>query len=379
MAAAERPEHVNEQLVTEALHRAFGGPVPAAHLRAGRDAVRAAAAIASQEAAADRAVVAEALEGAFVAPLDAETHRRGLVALRGAAATVSPLHLRVARRVGRHAVAAAIAVATLGSTSGVAAASSSALPGEALYPVKRVVERAMLTAAFTTGAEARVQTRLAERRLREVEMLLAQGASAEEVEPLLTEYDEHVAAAVQLDEPEVAGQVAVLEEQAEDLREQAAPPREAVVVEPTAPRRPRDDDGKPAGNSKPAESSGDDGTGGHAVPPAPAPPPAVATEQPNPEPAPQQPEPAPDPTATAAPDPTDPPDAGVTPGPTPTATPTPAPTPTEAPTEVHPQPQPGNPTPGDPGGPRRADGAEEPTATPSPGTDEAAAPQLQQE
>jgi hypothetical protein len=222
--AAQRPENAEERLVAQALQRAFGAPVPAAAFLAGRDAVAAAAALAAQQSGADEEIVTAALTGAFAAPVAAEVRAEHLTAIRAAAEApttdnVVPLR-RFTQRVGRHAVAAVVAVSTMAGGTGVAAASTDALPGEMLYPVKRAVEQVMLTAAWTPSAEARVQTRLAARRLAEVERLLAGGLSLELVEPLFSEYERHVAVVAQLAVSGMTVQLAVLEEKAEALREQ---------------------------------------------------------------------------------------------------------------------------------------------------------------
>lgn len=219
--AAQRPENSEEQLVADALQRAFGGPVAPAAFLAGREAVRAAAAMAKEEAAADADLVGAALTGAFAVPVDSDVKTDQVAAIRAAAESSNVIPLRrIGQRVGRHAVAAMVAVSTLAGGSGVAAASTDALPGETLYPVKRAVEQVMLTAAWTPTAEAAVQTKLAERRLVEVERLLASGASPHLLQPLLDEYDQHVAVVENLHISETALQVAVLEEKADALREQ---------------------------------------------------------------------------------------------------------------------------------------------------------------
>lgn len=240
--AAERPENAEERLVAEALQKAFGGPVAPAAFLAGREAVLAAAALSAEEAADDEELVGAAMAGAFAVPLAPEVTAEHMAAIRAAAqeSNVVPLR-RVGRQVGRHAVAAMVAVSTLAGGSGVAAASSDALPGEVLYPVKRAVEQVMLTAAWTPTAEARVQAQLAARRLTEVELLLAGGASPQSVAPLLSEYDQHVAAVEDLAVTSAAVEVAVLEEKADALRgqtttvavEDPAPGQSATVAEPS--------------------------------------------------------------------------------------------------------------------------------------------------
>lgn len=219
--AAERPENADERLVADALQRAFGGPVPGAAFLAGREAVQAAAALAAEEATADAELVTAALTGAFATEVDAETKTDQIAAIQTAAQSDNVIPLRrFGAQVGRHAVAAMVAVSTLAGGTGVAAASTDALPGEALYSVKRAVEQVMLTAAFTPGFEARLQATLAARRLDEAEQLLAGGAGADVVGPLLSEYEQHVAVVERLDVTSAEVRVAVLEVKAEALREQ---------------------------------------------------------------------------------------------------------------------------------------------------------------
>ena len=225
--AAERPENAEERLVADALQKAFGGPVAPAAFLAGREAVLAAAALSAEEIAADEELVTAALENAFAVPLAPEVRAEHVAAIQSAAdeaaaqkSNVIPLR-RIGHQVGRHAAAVAVAVSTLAGGSGVAAASTDALPGQMLYPVKRAVEQVMLTAAWTPTAEARVQTELASRRLDEAEQLLASGASPELVGPLLSEYEQHVAVVEDLAITSAAVEVAVLEVKAEALREQA--------------------------------------------------------------------------------------------------------------------------------------------------------------
>ncbi len=72
----------------------------------------------------------------------------------------------------RLAVAASVAV-LLGGSAGMAAAAQSALPGEALYPIKRGIERAEAGLSVSTAGRGEDLLRQADGRLAEVEGLLA--------------------------------------------------------------------------------------------------------------------------------------------------------------------------------------------------------------
>ncbi len=80
-------------------------------------------------------------------------------------------------------VGAAAAAALLAVASGGVVASGSALPGDALYPVKRVAESAGLAMTFDDASRARRQLEIAATRLSEVEQLASntQAAPAPEV------------------------------------------------------------------------------------------------------------------------------------------------------------------------------------------------------
>lgn len=72
----------------------------------------------------------------------------------------------------RLAVAASVAV-LLGGSAGMAAAAQSALPGEALYPIKRGIERAEAGLSVSTAGRGEDLLRQADGRLTEVEGLIA--------------------------------------------------------------------------------------------------------------------------------------------------------------------------------------------------------------
>lgn len=77
----------------------------------------------------------------------------------------------------RLAVAASVAV-LLGGSAGMAAAAQSALPGEALYPIKRGIERAEAGLSVSTAGRGQDLLRQADGRLVEVEGLLAGSPTA---------------------------------------------------------------------------------------------------------------------------------------------------------------------------------------------------------
>lgn len=87
------------------------------------------------------------------------------------AALVLPVRLHGPRE-RRLAVAASVAV-LLGGSAGVAAAAQNALPGEALYPLKRGIESAAAGLSVSTAGRGQDLLRQADGRLAEVEGLLA--------------------------------------------------------------------------------------------------------------------------------------------------------------------------------------------------------------
>jgi hypothetical protein len=92
------------------------------------------------------------------------------------AALVLPPRTRGKRE--RRLVAAATAAVLLGGTAGIASAAQGALPGEALYPIKRGIEDARVGLATSPGAEGRQLLAHATDRLAEVQGLVAAGPGA---------------------------------------------------------------------------------------------------------------------------------------------------------------------------------------------------------
>lgn len=90
----------------------------------------------------------------------------------------APLTLPVRHRTPRERrlVAAASVVVVLGGTASMAAAAQQALPGEALYPIKRGIEQAEAGLSVSTAGKGQDLLRQANDRLGEVEDLLATGS-----------------------------------------------------------------------------------------------------------------------------------------------------------------------------------------------------------
>jgi hypothetical protein len=101
-----------------------------------------------------------------------------------------PFWSRSARgRVRRLALALSLVIALALAGTWTVSAFASSLPGEALYPLKLVAEKTRLRATFRHEARARLHLAFAERRLGEMQTLLAQNRSVEEglVNDLVTE------------------------------------------------------------------------------------------------------------------------------------------------------------------------------------------------
>jgi hypothetical protein len=88
-------------------------------------------------------------------------------------ATVTPLRRRDRRRLGT--VAASLVI--VGGSAGMAAAASGALPGEALYPIKRGGEQVTTAARIGDVSKGKALLGQAENRLDEIEALVASGSA----------------------------------------------------------------------------------------------------------------------------------------------------------------------------------------------------------
>ena len=187
--------------------------------------------------------VATSLRAAFTRPPGGDRRGRQFVDAEAAAAlgaggqgrpqrpaVVVPLRRPAHRRSRRAAVGAAVALSTIIGSAGVAAASSSSIPGEELYGVKRAVEDVWVAvAAMDHNAEARVQVSLAQRRLQEVRILRAHGAGRQVMDHALTDADDQIARARQL-QPVKRRTIATLQLEREHLTPQASagPPQGAL-------------------------------------------------------------------------------------------------------------------------------------------------------
>jgi hypothetical protein len=88
----------------------------------------------------------------------------------------------------RRLVAAASAFVLIGGTAGMAAAAQSALPGQALYPVKRGIEQAQTGLSFSDAGKGHDLLNQANDRLEEVQLLLANGSGEPEVPATIDDF-----------------------------------------------------------------------------------------------------------------------------------------------------------------------------------------------
>jgi hypothetical protein len=102
-------------------------------------------------------------------------------------APVLPLSAPSNTRQRRISVAAA-ALVVIGGTTGVAAAAESALPGDALYPLKRGIESAMDSLNPSDSGKGQDLLRQASTRLDEVDGLIASDSSADEITHTLSSF-----------------------------------------------------------------------------------------------------------------------------------------------------------------------------------------------
>jgi len=156
----------------------------------------------------DESLVRAALQAAYPAERPVFSQRRGAQIIHAAAAEALAQPVRHRPFVGSRIAACLAATFTLlAGTAGVAGA---ALPGQPLYPIKRVVERAMVAIAGDDADAARLELRFAERRLAEAE---AVGGDANDglSSSISDRFDAHLHAATTLAGDEVADEVEQLE------------------------------------------------------------------------------------------------------------------------------------------------------------------------
>ncbi len=128
----------------------------------------------------------------FTASLREQLMAEAATVLTGEAKTLA-LPVRRAGARQRRIVAAATAAVFIGGTTGMAAASQNALPGDALYPIKRTLERAQ--AGLNTSDANKGKDILAQAgdRLAEVQDLLGRSMSAPEVPATIDDFSEQAA------------------------------------------------------------------------------------------------------------------------------------------------------------------------------------------
>jgi hypothetical protein len=103
-------------------------------------------------------------------------------------APVLPLSAPSNRRQRRISIAAA-AFVLIGGTAGVAAAAESALPGDALYPLKRGIESAKVSLNSSDSGKGQDLLRQASTRLDEVNGLIASDSPADEITSTLSSFE----------------------------------------------------------------------------------------------------------------------------------------------------------------------------------------------
>jgi hypothetical protein len=99
--------------------------------------------------------------------------------------TLSP----TARRHNRRLAVAAAAFVVVGGTAGVAAAAENALPGDALYPIKRGLESAQVSFKTSDAAKGQDLIKQAGTRLDEIDGLMGSGDSSTRIAHTLSSYE----------------------------------------------------------------------------------------------------------------------------------------------------------------------------------------------
>lgn len=178
----------------------------------------------------DESLVRAALQAAYPSDRPIFSQRRGAQIIRAAAVEALEQPDRRHPFVGSRVAACLAATFTLlAGTAGVAGA---ALPGQPLYPIKRVVERAMVAIAGDDAEAARLELRFAERRLAEAEAVA--GAADDELTTAISDhFDAHLNAATDLAGDDVAHEVEQLERSKGDTSE--GDPGEGAQITGTTP------------------------------------------------------------------------------------------------------------------------------------------------
>jgi hypothetical protein len=157
----------------------------------------------------DERLVRRTLLAAFPPIRSSFSERRGEQIIRAAA-----LERRDRRALVGSRIAACVA-ASFTLVAGTAGAASAALPGQPLYPLKRIVERAMIAVTSDKDDAARLQLQFAERRLKEAH---AVGTEEPAATSLVEKFNEHINAAASLAGPEVSEEIADLQRSRDESR-----------------------------------------------------------------------------------------------------------------------------------------------------------------
>lgn len=191
----------------------------------------------------DESLVRAALQAAYPTERPVFSQRRGAQIIRAAAVRAHEGgHRRHPFVGGRFAASIAAAFTLLAGTAG---AASAAVPGQPLYPIKQVVERAMVAFAGDDVQAARLELRFAERRLHEA-TVIPDDADQTVSSSLSERFHEHLNAATSLAGDQLAGEVEQLEQSqdeqqpsdadasapVEDVPADLTPQEEPVIVPP---------------------------------------------------------------------------------------------------------------------------------------------------
>jgi hypothetical protein len=151
----------------------------------------------------DERLVRASLLAAYPPTRSPFSQRRGEQIVRAAA--LEQLHHRRPSTGGRVAASVAAAFTLL---AGTASAAGAALPGHPLYPLKRVIERAMVAVTSDDGDAARLELRFAERRLDEASVM---GTEEPVATSLAENFNEHIDAATALGGHDISDEIEQLQ------------------------------------------------------------------------------------------------------------------------------------------------------------------------
>lgn len=122
----------------------------------------------------------------FVAQLRADLLARE--SANGPAEVVRPIASAARKRRERRLGVGAATLVLLGGSAGVAAASEGTVPGQALYPVKRVVEQVVLQAHLSDAGRGRTELAQAGTRMSEIRELVSRGAGPATIDDSFSDF-----------------------------------------------------------------------------------------------------------------------------------------------------------------------------------------------